>query len=176
MARAVMAELSSPEALARALLELRRQGYRELDAHTPYPVDDVQEALGLKRSPIPWFVLAGAAFGGSLGYLVQWFTSAVAYRLDVGGRPFHAAPAFVPITYELATLFGALVGFIAFFLLTGLPRPWHPVFEADGFESAARDRFWLRVCDSKPRAVPQETVNALLSLGALRVVIEEERE
>src|SRR5688500_10546388 len=115
MARAVMAEFSTPQALAHTIRWLRDRGFEHLDAYTPYPVDDVIEALSPRPSPIPWFVLGGAAFGGGLAYFVQWFTTAVTYRLDVGGRPFHPAPSFVPITYELATLFGALFGFVAFF-------------------------------------------------------------
>lgn len=173
MARAVMAEFSSPDALVEALSHLKSRRYGRLDAYTPYPVDDVQDALSLRPSPIPWFVLGGAMFGGSVGYVVQWFLNAISYRLDVGGRPFHAAPAFVPITYELATLFGALVGFFAFFFLTGLPRPWHPVFEVDGFESVASDRFWLRLEHPKAGTDLDEVASELRRLGAERVVLEE---
>lgn len=173
MARAVMAEFSSPEALARSIRWLRERGFDALDAYTPYPVDDVLDALELRPSPIPWLVLAGALCGGALAYLVQWFTTAIEYRLDVGGRPFHPWPSFVPITYELATLFGALTGFVAFFVLARLPRPWHPVFETHGFESVSSDRHWLRIDRFEDHRWAPEALEALPRLGATRVVVEE---
>ncbi len=176
MKGAVMAEFPSPETLAAALRELRARGYQRLDAYTPYPIDDVIDALALPASPIPWFVFGGAAFGGGLAYAVQWFTTAIAYRLNVGGRPFHPGPAFVPITYELATLFGALVGFVAFFFLVRLPRPWHPVFEVEGFESVSADKFWLRAFGlrvDEDGSELAEAFAALQDLGASRIVVEE---
>lgn len=173
MARALMAELPSPDALASSIRWLREHGFEQIDAYTPYPVDEVIEALGPKPSPIPWFVLGGACVGGALAYFVQWFTTAVEYRLDVGGRPFHPWPSFIPITYELATLFGALAGFIAFFALVGLPRPWHPVFEAEGFESVSSDRHWLRVERFEEHRWAPAALEALTRLGATRVVVEE---
>lgn len=173
MARALMAELPSPQALVRSIRWFREHGFEGLDAYTPYPIDEVIDALEPEASPIPWFVLGGAAFGGALAYLVQWFTTAVAYRLNVGGRPFHPWPSFVPITYELATLFGALTGFVAFFVLVGLPRPWHPVFEADGFESVSVDRNWLRVERFDDHRWAPEALEALARFGASRIVVEE---
>lgn len=168
MAEEVAAELASEDDLVNAIVELRRRGYRRMDAHTPFPSHRVLEALELARSPIPRLTLAGALIGGTGGYLLMWWTQAVDYPLDIGGRPDHAVPAFVPITFESAVLLGALFTFVGFLWMSGLPRLWKPLFEVEGFERASRDRFWLVVsCDGDEE--PEQLMRELRSLRATDV-------
>jgi hypothetical protein len=115
-------------------------------------------------------VLGAALAGGGGAYLLQWWINVFAHPLDVGGRPDHAAPAFVPITFEMAVLIGAASAVIAAVVLGGMPRLWDPVFEVDGFERATRDRFWLAVADGDPALDHDRDTAALEAAGALRVV------
>lgn len=170
MRRGLLAEFGSPEALVAAVAALRELGYAELEAFAPYPVEGLDEALGLRRSRVSTFVLAAGLAGAAAAYLVQWWTNAVDYPLDVGGRPLHSAPAFVPITFETTVLFAALAAFLAPLLLTGLPRLWHPVFEAEGFESASIDGYWLGIDAHDPRLDDGAAGDHLRQLGARRVV------
>ena len=165
----IVAEFRSPEALLDAVSRLRALGYTRLDAFTPYPVPIVESAIGVRRSKVPVVALAFALLGGSLGYLVQWWTNGVDYPLDVGGRPLHSAPAFVPITFESAVLAAALSALVAMLAFTRLPRPWHPVFEVEGFESASVDGFWIGVDLSDPRFVFAQLSAVLRDAGAARV-------
>jgi hypothetical protein len=150
MKRMLLAEFETPSALAAALRELRRLGYRGLKAYTPYSTPEVREALELPGSRVPLLVLVCGLLGAGGAYFLQWYLVGHLYPLSVGGRPAHLPSAFVPITFEMGVL---LAGFAAFFGVLGfarLVRLWRPVFEVDGFESASVDKFWLRIDGSDP--------------------------
>ncbi len=166
----VMAEFSTPEALVAAARELRARGYRELDAFTPYPVHGLEQALGLRRSPLNWLVLPFAAFGAGAGYLVQWLCNAVDYPLNVGGRPPNSAPAFIPVTFEMGVLAGSLAAIVILFGLCRLPELSNPLFAVDGFERASIDRFWLAIGEADPALDPGAAARELELLGAARVI------
>jgi hypothetical protein len=124
----------------------------------------------VRRSWLSWIVLAaGLTFGGA-AYLLQWWINVIDYPLNIGGRPYHSAPAFIPITFEMAVLFGGAAALISAIVLGGLPRLWHPVFEVDGFERASIDRFWVAVGAGDPALDRARVTAALNSAGALRVV------
>jgi hypothetical protein len=167
---AVMAELPSGPQLVDAVGALRALGARRFDAFTPYEVPGLEAALGVRRSRLPWIALiVGLAAGGS-AYLLQWWINVVDYPLEIGGRPYHSAPAFLPITFEMSVLFAAAAALISAIVLGGLPRLWHPVFEIDGFERASFDRFWLAVEVDDPALDHYQVTTALESAGALRIV------
>jgi len=165
----LLLEFDRPEDLARAARELRRKGYAELDAYTPYSTEEVREALPERRSWVPYLVLGGGLSGAGGAYFLQWYLVAYLYPLNAGGRPPHMPLAFVPITFEMGILGAAFAAFFGVLWAGRLVRPWHPVFEADGFDSASVDKFWLAVpADDEPgREALQSTVQ---SLGALRSV------
>jgi len=160
-----VAEFAEPEGLERALARLNALGYTRLRSWTPYPVRGV--VAQLPESPVAWIMLAAGLSGAALGYLVQWWCNAYDYRLDVGGRPFNAIPAYIPIAFESGVLAACLAGFVAILALSGLPRLYHPMFEVDGFERASIDRFWIGVDASDPR-FGDGIQEVLESSGALR--------
>jgi hypothetical protein len=165
----LVAEFETPDAVAHAIGELRRRGYREIDAFTPYPVKAIDRALGGGRSPINWLVLPVWLTAATGAYLVQWYCNAYSYPLDVGGRPPNSLPAFVPITFEMGVLAAALAALVLFFALAGLPALYHPVFTADGFERASHDRFFLGIDASDPTFDERDLVSELTRLGAAKV-------
>ena len=159
-----MAEFESADALAKAFDALTREGYTRMTTYTPYAVKSVVSRLG---SVVPWVMLAAGCFGGVFGYLIQWWCNARDYPINVGGRPLHSVPAFVPIAFESAVLATCLAGFFVMLGYCGLPRLSHPVFSVDGFERASVDRFWIGVDAGDPR-VDEGLPSLLLTLGALR--------
>ena len=161
----VLAEFDTADALDRAVEALRRDGYTRIDTWTPYPSKRLVKML--PESIVPYLMLVGGLLGGGFGYLLQWWVNVRAYRIDVGGRPLHAAPAFIPITFESAVLAASLTGFFGLLWASRLPRLYHPLFEVEGFERASVDRFWLGVDDTDPHfdaGVSEE----LTRLGALQ--------
>ncbi len=170
MRRGLMAEFQGPDALAAAIRALRDEGYRRLDAYLPLPHRAVEEALALPKSPLAWFVLGGGLLGATVAYVGMWWTNAVDYPLNIGSRPAHAMPAFIPITFELTVLFAGLAAFFGWAWLCRLPRLWHPVFEIEGFERASIDGYFLAVDARDPRYAADVSMRRLTALGARRVL------
>jgi hypothetical protein len=161
----IVAEFESADALVRAYDALQRAGYTRLRAWTPYGVKGLVRRL--PDSPIPWIMLAAAVLGGGVGYLVQWWCNARAFPINVGGRPLHSVPAFIPITFESAVLAASLTGFFSMLALSELPRLNHPLFEVEGFDRASVDRFFIGVDQADPR-FDERVREELTALGALR--------
>lgn len=139
----IMAEFGTAEQLLAATRSAYRAGYRKMDAYSPYAVEGLAEALGFTRTRVPLIMLLGGIAGGLTGYLMQWYSAAIDYPLNVGGRPLHSWPAFIPITFELTVLFSAIAGLIGMLWLNGLPKPYHPVFNVPEFKLASQTRFFL---------------------------------
>jgi hypothetical protein len=147
----VMGEFDHPQDLIDAIERVREAGYTKIDAYTPYPIEEVWEAIGHHRSPVPFIVLCGGIIGGLSGFFLQYWVAAVEYPLNIGGRPFNSWPAFIPVTFE-CTILGAVLSAVAgVFILNGLPEPYHPVFNVDRFAHASRDRYFLCIEARDPR-------------------------
>jgi hypothetical protein len=166
----VMVELADQDALLRALELLRQYRYRALETYSPYPVNGIAERLRLPRPWLPMLVFAGGLLGAILGYGIQWYADAFVYPLNVGGRPVHSAPAFIPATFEAAVLGAALTAFIVLLIAMGLPALWHPTFEVDQFERASVDRYWVRIEGVRDAIDVRKIRRVLTELGPLRVV------
>ena len=166
---AMMAEFPSGPLLLDAIRALHANGVTRLDAFTPYEVPGLLALLRVRRSWLSWIVLAVALAAGGGAYLLQWWINVVDYPLDIGGRPYHSAPAFIPITFEMTVLFASAAALISAIVLGGLPRLWHPVFEVDGFERASIDRFWLAVGIGDTALDRARDTAALVAAGALRI-------
>lgn len=142
----VLAEFEAEAALLEAARRLRTRGEVpvHLDIHSPYPLHGADEALGLRRSTVPLVALVAGVTGAITGYVLQWYTVGVAWPLNVGNRPPHSPPAFIPVTFELGVLFAALSIFLGLlFAYFRFPRVHHPLFEVEAFRSASIDALWL---------------------------------
>jgi Protein of unknown function (DUF3341) len=147
----LLAEFASPQELLDAVHAARAEGYREIDAYTPFPIEEVYEALGYHGSPLPLIVLAGGALGAAGGYLLQYWVSAVDYPLNIGGRPLHSWPSFIPITFEMTILIAGLSAVLGMLALNRLPTPYHPLFSVPRFALASRDRYFLSIKAADPK-------------------------
>ena len=172
MRRYVVAEFAAEAPLLDAARALRAEGQTELDLHSPVPLHGSDEALGLKRSIVPRIALVAGLVGAVSGYLMQWYLVGVDFPINVGGRPPHSPPAFIPVTFELGVLFAALSIFFGLFALWGMPRLHHPVFEVEAFRSASVDGLWLSAAVSAEAA--EGTAARLRGLGARQVQIVED--
>ena len=139
----LMAEFDTPTALVAAAERARLEGYRNMDAYSPIPIEELNDALGLRRTRLPMLVLLGGILGGVGGYGLEYWSSVIAYPLNVGGRPLHSWPHFIPVTFETTVLGAALTAFVGMWALNRLPMPYHPVFNVPAFARASTDRFFL---------------------------------
>jgi hypothetical protein len=159
-----MAEFNDHEQLLAATRRTYAEGYRRMDAFSPFPIEGLAEALGRRGTRIPLFVLIGGMTGAVGGYFMQVYAMAIDYPLNIGGRPLHSWPAFVPITFELTVLCASLTAFLSVFLLNRLPQPYHPVFNPPEFARASQDRFFLCIESVDPQFEENRTRRFLESL------------
>lgn len=140
----LMAEYDHPEELLEATQRAYAAGYRRMDAYSPFPVEGMAGALGITGRPVlPLLVLVGGIVGAIGGYMLQYYTSVISYPLNIGGRPLHSWPSFIPVTFEGTILVAAVTAVLGMLALNGLPRPHHPVFNVARFERASSDQFFL---------------------------------
>jgi hypothetical protein len=165
----LMAEFDNPTAAVAAARSVYEQGYRKIDAFSPYPVEELSEAVGVHQTYMSHLVLAGGLIGGTLGYLMQFYLHTIYYPLNVGGKPFHSWPAFIPVTFECTVLGAALFAVFGMFALNGLPEPYHPVFNTPNFALATRDRFFLVIEAKDPKFKYEETRRFMETLNAREV-------
>ena len=164
-----LAEFADPAELYHACEAVRDAGYTKWDAHTPFPVHGLDRAMGLKASRLPWVVLVLALGGALAGIGLQGWVSTTAYPLVISGKPFFSWPAFVPITFELSILGGALGAVFGMFAMNQLPTLYHPLFGKTSFERASDDGFFLSIESWDPKFDPDRTVELLRQLGAKEV-------
>ncbi|HJV83897.1 MAG TPA: DUF3341 domain-containing protein [Noviherbaspirillum sp.] len=139
----LIAEFRTGDALLEAAKRARDEGYREVEAYAPYPVEGIAEAVGFRSNRVPLITLLGGIAGGAGGYFLQWYSAVIDFPINVGGRPLHSWPSFIPSTFELTILGAALAAVFGMLLANGLPRLHHPIFNAPDFEQATRNRFFL---------------------------------
>jgi hypothetical protein len=147
----LLAEFDTATAIVNAARQTREAGYTKIDAYSPFPIHEMDAALKLPRTRLPWLVLAGGLTGMAGGFALQYWAATIAYPMNIGGRPMAAWPAFIVPAYETTILLSALTAVFGMILLNGLPMPYHPVFNVPQFGNASGDRFFLSIETTDPK-------------------------
>ena len=147
----LLAEFDSATAIVNAARRTREAGYTKIDAYTPFPIHEMDAALKLPRTRLPWLVLGGGLTGLAGGFALQYWAATIAYPMNIGGRPMAAWPAFIVPAYETTILLASLTAVVGMILLNGLPMPYHPVFNVPQFSNASGDRFFLSIETADPK-------------------------
>ena len=163
----LMAEFDSPEALLKAGRRAFAEGFRRMDAYSPFPVDGLAEAIGFHRTRVPLIVLIGGLLGCIGGFYLQYWVAVIDYPINIGGRPLNSWPSFIPVTFELTILLAALAAFFGVLALNRLPMPYHPVFNVERFELASRNRFFLCIEAADNKFELERTRRFLDEIGSL---------
>ena len=162
----VAASFDNPEDLLVAAHRAREAGYTKMDAYTPFPVHGLPDAIGFHDNRVPWIIFFCGLAGALGGYALQYYVSVIDYPLNVGGRPLHSWPTFIPVTFECTILLAALGAVFGMLGLNGFPKPYDPMFNAPGFERVSQDRFFLCIEADDPKFDVQEITRLMQSLNA----------
>jgi hypothetical protein len=166
----LMAEFESPQALLAAAEATRKAGYTKTDAHSPFPIHGMEEALGIKERAVAPIVLAGGLAGCLGGYGLEYWTQVIDFPMNIGGRPYHSWVSFIPPAFETTILFGAFAAVFGMLALNGLPQPYHPVFNNPRFDRASQDAYFLVIETADPKFDAAATRQFLNSLQPREVV------
>jgi Protein of unknown function (DUF3341) len=161
----LMAEFDSPQELVAAAHKAYAEGYRKMDAYSPFPIEGLAEAIGFHKNSVPLVVLIGGLLGGLSAYALQYWVAVITYPTNVGGRPYHSWPSFIIVTFELTILFGGIFSAVGMLALNGLPLPYHPVFNVPAFARVTEDKFFLVLESTDPNYDPVGTRSFLSGLG-----------
>lgn len=165
----VLARFAGPREIYQACERVREAGYTKWDAHTPFPVHGLDGAMGLRASRLPWIVLVMGLGGAGGGMLLQWWVATQAYPLVISGKPLFSWPAFVPVTFELGVLFGALGAVFGMLGLNQLPTLHHPLFNSEQFARATDDAFFISIEAWDPKFDAEATPRFLEQIGGTAV-------
>ena len=165
----IVAEFEYPDDLLSASNKAREAGYKQMEAYTPFPVHGLTEALGKQHTKLQWIVLCAAFIGGCGGYFMEYWVAVIDYAINIGGKPLHSWPMFLPVTFELTVLFSALTAAGSMLVLNGLPEPYHPLFQVEGFFRSTSDRFFLCIESEDGKFDPAATRAFLESLEPISV-------
>ena len=165
----LLAEFASPQDLVRAAARIRDAGYTKWDAHTPFPVHGLDDAMGIKTTRLSFLVLAAGVVGAASGLLMQWWMNAIDYPVIISGKPFNSLPADIPVTFELTVLLASLTSFIGMLIANALPRFHHPLFKNPRFRQVTTDAFFLAIEAADPRFDHAATEQLLVAERATHV-------
>ena len=166
----LMAEFPDATSLVEAARRVTAEGYRKTDAYSPFPIHELFDALGARDNRVQLFVLLGGIAGAIAGFGLCYWVSAIAYPLNIGGRPLNSWPSFIPVTFELTILLASLTAVLSWIVLSGLPMPYHPVFNVPRFARAAsEDAFFLTIEADDPKFDRGRTFEFLKGLGAREI-------
>jgi hypothetical protein len=165
----LIAEFDSPSAVVAAARRTYGAGYRRINAYSPFPIEELSEAIGYHRDYVALCTLICGVIGALGGFMLQYWTGGIDYPINVGGRPLMSLPAFIPITFECTVLLAAFGAFIGNLMMNRLPQPYHPAFNVPSFARASQDRFFLCVKSDDPMYNKARTHDFLESLGAIEV-------
>jgi hypothetical protein len=139
----LMAEFDSVDSVIAAAHRVHEAGYRKIDAYSPFPLEELSEAIGFHKNGVALVCLCGGLLGGLAAYILQWWINTISYPVNIGGRPLHSWPAFIIVTFEMTILFSGLSAVFGMLALNGLPMPYHPVFNVPQFDRASKDKFFI---------------------------------
>lgn len=160
----LMAEFDNVDSVMAAARTVRNQGFSRWDVHSPFPIHGIDEAMGTRRTMLPWIVLGAGLTGLVAGLALELYTNSIDYQFLISGKPFISLPAFIPVVFETTVLFSAFGAVFGMLGLNRLPMLYHPLFRSERFRRVTNDRFFVVIDASDPKFDETRTAELLRSL------------
>lgn len=167
----LIAEFDNPHALLEAAKEMNQQGYKEYDCHSPFPIHGMDDAMGLKRSPLGYIVFIIAAVALLFGFALEWWTSSIDYPIVISGKPFFSYQAYGPVAFALMVLIGSFGTLFGMLILNKLPQFFHPLFNSSKFEKITDDGFFISLSSEDERFDAKESKSFLEKIGGRNIEV-----
>jgi len=162
---AIAAEFENPAELYHAAEKVRDKGFKWWDCYTPFYIHGLDKAMGLGKSWVGKFTLAGGLTGMTVAFLLETITSVYVYPMDTQGKPYFSLPGFVPILDLLTILLSAIISIVGMTMLCMLPRLHHPLWDWDAFTRATHDKFFIVIEANDPRFNEKGAIELLREIG-----------
>jgi len=167
----IVAEFDNPGALMHAAEAVRKAGYRAFDVHSPFPIHGMDEAMGVRRTILPFLVLGGGLTGCVGALAMQIWMMAYDYPLVISGKPLMSIPAYIPVTFELTILLSGFAAVGSMLFLNFLPMLYHPLFKHEPFRKATDNAFFLSI-EARDKQFDVEGTRSLLeSIGGRNITL-----
>jgi mono/diheme cytochrome c family protein len=158
---------NTPDEIIRAARRVSDAGYTSFDVNTPYPVHGMDRAMKLKPSKLGFITLAFGLSGAIFALLFMYWVMTYSYPTIIGGKPFFALPAFIPVTFEVTVLLATLstvIGMIAIFF--NFPSTSHPLHDTDYMRNVSLDKYGIIIQADDPKFNETEITDLFSGLGA----------
>ena len=171
----MLAEFGNPAELYHACEKVRDAGFQNWDAHTPFPVHGLEEAMGVGRSRVPWISLVCGLLGGTIpAFALQVWVATVGSQQVISGKPMLSWQAFVPVTFEVSVLMGAVGALVGMLFINRLPQLYHSLFHSEAFERFSDDKFFISIESRDPKFDADGTMEFLKGIGSSHVELVED--
>ena len=168
----ISAIFKTPDEIINAAKQVTKSGYTKFDVNTPYPVHGMDSAMKLEPSKLGLVTLITGLSGGAFALLLMYWTMSVDYPLVIGGKPFFALPAFIPVTFELIVLLATVMTVIAMIsLFFRLPDNKHPLHDTEYMKSVSYDKYGVVIESTDPIFNENTVTDFLKKLNPLKIEI-----
>ena len=161
----ILAEFENSAQLLHAAEKLKNAGYTKFDCHSPFPIHGMDEAMGMKRSPLGWIVGAVAFFALFSGFALEWWTSTIDYPLVISGKPFFSYQAYGPVAFAIMVLSSAFTALLGMMALNKLPMWYHKLFDSTKTAKISNDGFIVSIDTSDSNFDQNKTQSFLKDIG-----------
>jgi hypothetical protein len=161
----VLAEFENPAQLLYAAEKIKDAGYKKFDCHSPFPIHGMDDAMGLKRSPLGWIVGTVAFFALLGGFTLEWWTSTIEYPIVISGKPFFSYQAYGPVAFAIMVLFSAFAALFGMMALNKFPMWYHKLFDSGKTAKITNDGFVVSIDTDDPNFDQTKTKSFLENIG-----------
>jgi hypothetical protein len=161
----ILAEFENPAQLLHAAEKLKNAGYKKFDCHSPFPIHGMDDAMGMKRSPLGWIVGVVAFFALGCGFALEWWTSTVEYPIVISGKPFFSYQAYGPVAFAIMVLSSAFTALLGMMALNKFPMWYHKLFDSAKTSKISNDGFVVSIDAADPIFDQKKTKSFLEDIG-----------